>query len=132
MDKVSIVIIVAGIASIGMAIFGKIRPDIVWRNKLNGNAVTPERQKFGFCMLVLLGIMLVLMAVAINIPQWQEIQSPVVVTITLLMTVVMLFLFWKYVLSQIEGFRTIGLVLTIVGSLALIALCVYYWHVTLG
>ena len=76
--------------------------------------------------------MLVLMAVAINIPQWQEIQSPVVVTIALLMTVVMLFLFWKYVLSQIEGFRTIGLVLTIIGSLALIALCVYYWYVTIG
>ena len=132
MDTVSIAIIIAGIASIAMAIFGRIRPDIVWKNRLNSAVVTPERQKFGFLVLLLFGIMMILVAVAISIPQWEAIQSAVVITIAIVMTVIMLFLFWKYVLNQIEGFRTIGLVLTIIAAVALIVLCVYYWHVTLG
>jgi hypothetical protein len=132
MDTVSIAIIIAGIASIAMAIFGRIRPDIVWKNRLNSAVATPERQKFGFLVLLLFGIMMILVAVAISIPQWEAIQSAVVITIAIVMTVIMLFLFWKYVLNQIEGFRTIGLVLTIIAAVALIVLCVYYWHVTLG
>ena len=51
--SILIILIIAGIASIGMAIFGKIRPDIVWKNRMNGTIQTPERQKFGFIVLLL-------------------------------------------------------------------------------
>ncbi len=132
MDTISIVLIITGIASIGMAIFGKFRPDIVYKNQQSGNISPENRQRFGFIVMLLMGIMFLMIAVAMSIPQWEEVESAVVVTIALAMTVVMLFPFWKYVLSQIEGFRTTSLVLTIIASLALIALCVYYWRVTLG
>ena len=131
MDTISIVLIITGIASIGMAIFGKFRPDIVYKNQQSGNISPENRQRFGFIVMLLMGIMFLMIAVAMSIPQWEEVESAVVVTIALAMTVVMLFPFWKYVLSQIEGFRTTSLVLTIIASLALIALCVYYWHITL-
>lgn len=131
MDTISIVLIITGIASIGMAIFGKFRPDIVYKNQQSGNISPENRQRFGFIVMLLMGIMFLMIAIAMSIPQWEEVESAVVVTIALAMTVVMLFPFWKYVLSQIEGFRTTSLVLTIIASLALIALCVYYWHITL-
>jgi len=131
MDTISIVLIITGIASIGMAIFGRIRPDIVYKNQQSGNISPENRQRFGFIVMLLMGIMFLMIAVVMSIPQWEEVESAVVVTIALAMTVVMLFPFWKYVLGQIEGFRTTSLVLTIIASLALIALCVYYWHITL-
>ena len=131
MDSVSILLIIAGIVSIAMAIFGRIRPDIVYKNQQSGNISPENRQRFGFIVMLLMGIMFLMIAVAMSVPQWEEVESAVVVTIALAMTVVMLFPFWKFVLSQIEGFRTTSLVLTIIASLALIALCVYYWHITL-
>ena len=131
MDSVSILLIIAGIVSIAMAIFGRIRPDIVYKNQQSGNISPENRLRLGFILMLLMGIMFLMIAVAMSIPQWEEVESAVVVTIALAMTVVMLFPFWKYVLSQIEGFRTTSLVLTIIASLALIALCVYYWHITL-
>lgn len=131
MDSVSILLIIAGVVSIAMAIFGKIRPDIVYKNQQSGNISPENRQRLGFILMLLMGIMLLMIAVAMGVPQWEEVESAVVVTIALAMTVVMLFPFWKYVLSQIEGFRITSLVLTIIASLALIALCVYYWHITL-
>ena len=131
MDTTSIILIVLGIVSIAMAIFGKIRPDIVYKNQQTYKIAPENRQRFGFILMLLMGIMLLMIAVAMSVPQWEEVESAVVITIALAMTVVMLFPFWKYVLSQIEGFRTTSLVLTIIASLALIALCVYYWHITL-
>ena len=131
MDTTSIILIVLGIVSIAMAIFGKFRPDIVYKNQQTYKIASENRQRFGFILMLLLGIMMLMIAIALSIPQWEEVESAVVVTIALAMTVVMLFPFWKYVLSQIEGFRTTSLVLTIIASLALIALCVYYWHITL-
>ena len=131
MDSVSILLIIAGIVSIAMAIFGRIRPDIVYKNQQSGNISPENRQRLGFILMLLMGIMLLMIAVAMGVPQWEEVESAVVVTIALAMTVVMLCPFWKDVLGQIEGFRTTSLVLTIIVSLALIALCVYYWHITL-
>ena len=131
MDSVSILLIIAGVVSIAMAIFGKIRPDIVYKNQQTYKIAPENRQRFGFILMLLMGIMLLMIAVAMSVPQWEEVESAVVVTIALAMTVVLLFPFWKYVLSQIEGFKTISLVLTIIASLALIALCVYYWHIIL-
>ena len=131
MDSISILLLFIGIASIGMAIFGKIRPDIVWKDRINGTKQTPERQKFGFICLLLFGIMFLLVAVAMCIPQWQEHINAIIFTIVMMMTIAMLFPYWKYVLSQIEGFRTISLVLCIVASVAMIAFCIYYWHITL-
>ena len=131
MDSVSILLIIAGFVSIAMAIFGRIRPDIVYKNQQTSNIAPENRQRLGFILMLLMGIMFLMIAVAMSITQWEEVESAVVVTIALAMTVVMLFPFWKYVLGQIEGFRTTSLVLTIIASLALIALCVYYWHITL-
>lgn len=131
MDNISIILTVIGVVSIAMAIFGKIRPDIVYKNQQTYKIAPENRQRFGFILMLLLGIMMLMIAIALSIPQWEVVQKAVVVTIALAMTVVMLFPFWKYVLSQIEGFRTIGLVLIIIASLALIALCVYYWHIVL-
>lgn len=131
MDNISIILTVIGIVSIAMAIFGKNRPDIVYKNQQTYKIAPENRQRFGFILMLLLGIMMLMIAIALSIPQWEVVQKAVVVTIALAMTVVMLFPFWKYVLSQIEGFRTIGLVLIIIASLALIALCVYYWHIVL-
>lgn len=134
MNTISIILLIAGIASIGMAVFGKIRPDIVWKSKYSWSVNVPEyqRHKFGFIVLLMLGVMFLMMAAAISVPQWHDISHALVYTIALGMTVVLLFPLWKYILSHIEGFRIIGLVLTIIAALALIALCVYYWHLTLN
>ena len=130
--SILIILIIAGIASIGMAILGKFRPDIVWKNRMNGTNQTPERQKFGFVVLLLSGIMILMAAGAISVPQWQSHIDAIVISIVMVMTIVMLFPMWKYVLSRIEGFRTISLVLCIIASVAMIVFCIYYWHITLA
>ncbi len=131
MSTISIVMLICGILSLAMAIFGKLRPDIVWKNNLRGTIATHERQKFGMILFILVGIMFILISVVLSVPQWQPIQDAIVLAVVFAMTIVMMFPFWKYVLSSIEGFRTIGLVFAIVFSLALIAFCMYYWHLTL-
>lgn len=147
MDKVSIVIIIAGVASIGMAIFGKIRPDLVWKNRQNGNPLlrlrvlhipgekgdmaSPQRQQFGFFVLLLFGIMMLLVAGAMNVPQWQGYMDAVVISVVMVMTAVMLFVFWKIMLSQDESRGGIGFAIVMLLAFAMIALAVYYWHVTL-
>lgn len=134
MNTVSILItlIIAGIASIGMAILGKYRPDIVWKNRMNGTIQTPERQKFGFIVLLISGIMILMAAGAISVPQWQSHIDAIVISIVMGMTIVLLFPMWKYVLSRIKGFRTFSLVLCIIASVAMIVFCIYYWHITLA
>ena len=79
MDTTGIVLLIAGFVSIAVAIFGKIRPDIVYRNydkktafggafRLFGGSffrvfnenMDPElKQKIGFVVYMLLGIVLI-------------------------------------------------------------------------
>ena len=126
MEKDAIIILLMGILSIGMAIFGKIRPDIIYRS-WRGVEIKPEGQRLGFVMLLLFGIMIILVSVVMSIPQWQDYGGTIAVTVVLAMTIIMLFFYWKIMLSQKERWRTLGLVAFILISLALIALGVYYW-----
>lgn len=132
MDTLSIALVIAGIVSVAVAILGKFRPDIVFKGmsyKIGGKELTiPEKQRWGFVVFLILGIMMFMLAVAVNIPRWQACQTEIIITIVMVMTAVMLLLLWKMVLSQNEKYRTIGLILTIVVSLALVALCVYFWR----
>ena len=135
MDTESIVIIIAGIASIAMAIFGKFRPDIVYKGmayKIGNRELTiPEKQRWGFIVFLLFGIMLLLLAVVLSIPQWQTYQKEILFSIIMVMTVVMLLLFWKMVLSQNERYR-ISLVIVLLLSVSLLAVAAYFWYVALS
>lgn len=135
MDTESIVIIIAGIASIAMAIFGKFRPDIVYKGmayKIGNRELTiPEKQRWGFIVFLLFGIMLLLLTVVLSIPQWQVYQKEILFSIIMVMTVVMLLLFWKMVLSQNERYR-ISLVIVLLLSVSLLAVAAYFWYVALS
>ena len=135
MDTESIVLIIAGIASIAMAIFGKFRPDIVYKGmayKIGNRELTiPEKQRWGFIVFLLFGIMLLLLAVVLSIPQWQVYQKEILFSIIMVMTVVMLLLFWKMVLSQKERYR-ISLVIVLLLSVSLLAVAAYFWYVALS
>ena len=135
MDTESIVIIIASIASIAMAILGKFRPDIVYKGmsyKIGNRELTiQEKQRWGFVVFLLLGIMLLMIAVSLSIPQWQAYQKSIVFSIIMVMTVVMLLLFWKIVLSQNERYR-ISLVIVLLLSVSLLAVAAYFWYVALS
>lgn len=135
MDTESIVLIIAGIASIAMAILGKFRPDIVYKGmsyKIGNRELTiPEKQRWGFVVFLLFGIMLLLLAVVLSIPQWQVYQKEILFSIIMVMTVVMLLLFWKMVLSQNERYR-ISLVIVLLLSVSLLAVAAYFWYVALS
>jgi hypothetical protein len=131
MDTTGIALLIAGFASIVVAILGKIRPDIVYKgmsNKIGGRELTmPEKQRWGFVVFLLLGIMLLMMAVALSIPQWQAYQKEILISIIMVMTVVIMLLFWKMVLSQ--RYRS-SLAIVLLLSLSLLAIAAYFWYVT--
>lgn len=146
MDSDIIIIFIIGIAFIGCAIFGKIRPDIMYKNRntslfrfrfLNigndneGDTVSPERQKFGFVVFLLMGIMWILIASAMFIPQWQVHIDAIIISIVMVMTVVMLFMMWKYILRQDERWSRIALVAVLLLSVSLLVFAGYYWYITL-
>lgn len=147
MDTDIIIIFIMGIACIGCAIFGKIRPDIMFKNrdislfrfrflrlpndKLGGDTVSPERQKFGFVVFLLMGIMWILIASAMFIPQWQGHIDAIVISIAMVVTAVMLFMMWKYILSQNERWGRIALVAVLLLSVGLLVFAGYYWYTTL-
>ena len=146
MDSDIIIIFIIGIAFIGCAIFGKIRPDIMYKNRntslfrfrfLNigndneGDTVSPERQKFGFAVFLLMGIMWILMASAMFVPQWQGHIDAIVISIAMVVTAVMLFMMWKYILRQDERWSRIALVAVLLLSVSLLVFAGYYWYITL-
>lgn len=132
MNTISIILLIAGIASIAMAVLGKFRPDIVYKGmayKIGNRELTiPEKQRWGFVVFLLLGIMLLMMAVALSIPQWQAYQKAIVFSIIMVMSVVMLLLFWKMVLKQ--RYRA-SLAIVLLLSLSLLAIAAYFWYVAL-
>ena len=133
MDTVSIALIIAGIASIAMAILAKFRPDIVYKGmsyKIGGKELSiPEKQRWGFIVFLLFGIMMLLLSVALSIPQWQTYQKEILFSIIMVMTVVMMLLFWKMVLSQREWYK-VSLVIVLLLSVSLLAVAAYFWYVT--
>lgn len=130
MNTISIILLIAGIASIAMAVLGKFRPDIVYKGmayKIGNRELTiPEKQRWGFVVFLLLGIMLLMMAVALSIPQWQAYQKAIVFSIIIVVSVVMMLLFWKMVLSK--RYRA-SLVIVLLLSLSLLAVAAYFWYV---
>ena len=146
MDTSGIVFIILGVLSIGVGIFGKFRPDIVYREwnekggfrqfgfstfRLGGKELAPEvRQRFGFVTFILLGVMFIMLGVAISISRWQTYNTAIAFSIVMVMTVILLLMNWKIVLSQDEKSR-IGLVIVLLLSAALLVLTAYYWRLTL-
>lgn len=130
MNTISIILLIAGIASIAMAVLGKFRPDIVYKGmayKIGNRELTiPEKQRWGFVVFLLLGIMLLMMAVALSIPQWQAYQKAIVFSIIMVVSVVMMLLFWKMVLRQ--RYR-VSLAIVLLLSLSLLAIAAYFWYV---
>jgi len=99
---------------------------------LGGKELAPEvRKRFGFVTYMLLGVMFILASVAISISQWQPYNGAIAFSIVMLMTVVLLLMYWKIVLSQDEKSR-IGLVIVLLLSAALLVLTAYYWRLTLN
>ena len=149
MDISGIVLIILGVVFIAIGIFGKIRPDIFYRNRdkgtafggdfrlfgfaparLGGDKMAPEdRQRFGFVVFVLYGIMLVLVGIVTSIPQWEAYKSAIAISVVMAVTIVMLFSFWKIMLSQNERFKGIGFAIIMLLSFTLIAFAVYYWMI---
>ena len=131
MNTISIILLIAGIASIAMAVLGKFRPDIVYKGmayKIGNRELTiPEKQRWGFVVFLLLGIMLLMIAVALSIPQWQAYQKAIVFSIIMVVSVVMMLLFWKMVLRQ--RYRA-SLAIVLLLSLSLLAIAAYFWYVT--
>lgn len=130
MNTISIILLIAGIASIAMAVLGKFRPDIVYKGmayKIGNRELTiPEKQRWGFVVFLLLGIMLLMMVVALSIPQWQAYQKAIVFSIIMVVSVVMMLLFWKMVLRQ--RYRA-SLTIVLLLSLSLLAIAAYFWYV---
>lgn len=131
MNTISIILLIAGLASIAMAVLGKFRPDIVYKGmayKIGNRELTiPEKQRLGFVVFLLLGIMLLMMVVALSIPQWQAYQKTIVFSIIMVVSVVMMLLFWKMVLRQ--RYRA-SLAIVLLLSLSLLAIAAYFWYVT--
>ena len=131
MNTISIILLIAAIASIAMAVLGKFRPDIVYKGmayKIGNRELTiPEKQRWGFVVFLLLGIMLLMMVVALSIPQWQAYQKSIVFSIIMVVSVVMMLLFWKMVLRQ--RYRA-SLAIVLLLSLSLLAIAAYFWYVT--
>ena len=131
MNTISIILLIAGIASIAIAILGKFRPDIVYKGmayKIGNRELTiPEKQRWGFIMFLLLGIMSFMLAGALSIPQWQVYRFEIAFTIIMVMAVVMMMLFWKMVLSK--RYRASSLVIVLLLSLSLLAVAAYFWYV---
>ena len=149
MDTTGIALIIMGVASIAVGIFGKFRPDIVYRDwnekktfggirilgfstfRLGGKELAPEvRQRFGFVTFILLGVMFIMLGVAISISQWQTYNTAIAFSIVMVMTVILLLMYWKIVLSQDERSR-IGLIIVLLLSAAILVLTAYYWRITL-
>ena len=128
MDIALTILLIIGIAFIGIAIFAKIRPDVMWKDRMSETILPPERQKFGFILLLLLGIMILVSAGAISIPQWQSHIDAILISIVMVTISVVLFMMWKYVLSQNKRWSRIALVAVLLLSVGLLVFAGYCWY----
>ena len=147
MDASGIGMIILGVFLIAIGIFGKIRPDILYRNlgkkksfgggfrlfgfsaaRLGDQKLPSEvKQRLSFVYFILFGAMLILVSIVTMVPQWQAYKSAIAISIIMVITIVMLFAYWKILLSQNERFKGIGFAIAMLLSFALIALAVYNW-----
>ena len=129
MDKDFIAFLAIGIVAIGMAIFGKFHPEVVYRNYKG--VIAHDKQRFMFFALLIYGIMFILIGVTTCIPQFHAVKTALAITIAVLATVVMLLVLWKTLLSHDENRGRIGFAIVMLLAFAMIALVVYYWYVIL-
>ena len=129
MDKDFIWFLAIGIVAIGMAIFGKLRPEVVFRNYKG--VIAPDKQRFMSILLVIYGIMFILIGTATCFPQFQTVKDALAITFAMVATVAMLFFYWRIILSQNERFGRIGFAVVMLLSLLLIGFSVYYWCLAL-
>lgn len=147
MDTSGIAMIILGVVLIAVGIFGKIRPDILYRNydrktafggafrlfgfsaaRLGDQEVPFEvKQRLSFMFFVLFGVMVILIGIVTMVPQWEAYKSAIAISIVMAITIVMIFSYWKIVLSQNERSKGIGFAIIMLLSFALIALAVYNW-----
>ena len=147
MDTSGIAMIILGVVLIAVGIFGKIRPDILYRNvggkktfgggfrlfgfsaaRLGEQKVPSEvKQKLSFMYCVLFGIMIILVSIVTSIPQWEAYKSAIAISIVMAITIVMIFSYWKILMSQNERFKGIGFAIAMLISFALVVLAVYNW-----
>lgn len=131
MDKDIISILGIGIVAILMAILGRFRPDIIYRNA-RGKQITPENQRFLSFAFLLYGIMFVLIAIALSIPRLVPYKGATAISIAVFMTVIMLIGLWAIKYRNDERLSRLVLVGVLVASMALIGFCIYYWTITLN
>ena len=129
MDKDFILFLAIGIVAIGMAVFGKFRPEVVFRNYKG--VIAPDKQRFMYFVLLIYGIMFILIGVATCLPQFQTVKDALAITFAMVATVAMLFFYWRIILSQNERFGRIGFAVVMLLSLLLIGFSVYYWCLAL-
>lgn len=149
MDTTEIGMIIIGIVLIAVGVFGMVRPDILYRNvggkkafgsgfrlfgfsaaRMGDSKMAPEdihKQKWWLLCSILVGVMLILVNVVPKIPLWEEYQGAILLSIIIVMSIVMSFLFWKIVLSHNERFKGIGFAICMLFSFALLAIVVCYW-----
>ena len=149
MDSSEIGMIIIGVVLIAVGIFGMVRPDILYRNvggkkafgsgfrlfgfsaaRRDESKVAPEDihiNKWWLLCFILFGVMLILVNVVYKIPLWEEYQGAILLSIIIVMSIVMSFLFWKIVLSNNERYKGIGFAIYMLFSFVLIATVVYYW-----
>ena len=130
MDKDFITFLAIGIIAIGMAIFRKFRPELIYRNYKG--VIAPDRQRVMFFAFLNYGIMFILIGVATCVPQFQAVKSALAITIAVVATVVMLLMLWRILLSSNERLSRIGFALMMFLSLGLIGFSIYYWMITLN
>ena len=135
MDTITLALIIAGIASIGVAVLGKFRPDIIYKEReyrisisVLGNLSSHDRQRWGFAVYFLFGLMLLMMAAVLYVPQWQYCQVEMILSVVMLMTIVLLLLFWKIILSKYDRYKKNGLIVVLLLSACLIAFTLYFWY----
>ena len=131
MDKDTISILGIGIVAVAMAILGKFRPDIIFRNA-RGKQIAPENQRFLSFAFLLYGIMFVLIAIALGIPRLVPYKGVTAVSIAVFMTVIMLIGLWAIKYRNDERLSRLVLVGVLVASMALVGFCIYYWTITLN
>ena len=131
MDKDTISILGIGIVAVAMAILGKFRPDIIYRNA-RGKRIAPENQRFLSFAFLLYGIMFVLIAIALGVPRLVPYKGVTAVSIAVFMTVILLIGFWAIKYRNDERLSRLVLVGVLVASMALIGFCIYYWTITLN
>ena len=121
----NIFVFLFGLAFIGLAIYCKFHPE---KNLYRVSPKWPEegQKKFAVALYFLFGLMVVVGAVLLSLFPSSKYVGLVAVLFLLSVTVLMLWLSWKYIYSQVENRRTVMLVVCSIMTVAFVAFAIYY------